>query len=122
MTPAQLGWVAGIIEGEGCFSLNKGRKYSGNTYVYSHVTVSMCDEDIILRLHQWAGIGRMSGPHLPPCRAEAGYKPQWLWSVTKAAHVEALAEVLFPLMGARRQEQINRMRQAMAERTLIRAQ
>lgn len=120
MTPQQLGWVAGIVEGEGSITVHDGRRYNGNTYVYPLICVAMADEDVIRRLREWTGVGRVSGPHLPPCRANAGHKPQWQWNVNKIAAVNALTDALLPLLGERRQEQVHLMRQRMSERTLLR--
>lgn len=119
MTPQQLGWVTAIIEGEGCISTHTATKI-GNRYVHSLVKVGMVDEDIVRRLAEWTGLGRVSGPHLPPVRAKAGYQAQWLWNVNKREHVEALVSAMWPLLGERRRGQVTHMRQRMAERTLKR--
>lgn len=120
MTPQQLGWVVGIVEGEGCISCHVTPRIN-NDYVYAQVTVAMADEDVIRRLGEWAGIGRINGPHLSPCRAEAGHKPQWKWHVTRWAEVDALIDVLWPLLGERRRQQAVVVRQRMANRVLKRS-
>ena len=122
MTPQQLGWVAGIVEGEGSISVNQRRRYSGNTYTYPLVCVGMADEDVVRRLQEWTGVGRVTGPHLPPVRAAAGHKPQWQWNVNNIATVEALMEALWPLLGERRRVQVSQVRSKVAERTLLRGQ
>lgn len=119
MTPQQLGWVAGIVEGEGCISTTATPRIN-HVYIYPLVKVGMADEDVIRRLAEWTGLGRVSGPHLPPVRAKAGHKPQWHWNVNKIAHVEALCSALWPLLGERRRDQVRVLRERVAERTLKR--
>jgi predicted nucleic acid-binding Zn ribbon protein len=118
MQADQLGWVAGIIEGEGNFGLNR-RKYRDMTYINGVVQVSMTDEDMVRRLREWTGIGRVSGPHCPPSRGKN--KPHWAWHVTRWVEIDALIDTLWPYLGNRRREQASRVREAMSERTLLRA-
>lgn len=117
MKPEQLGWVAGIIEGEGSISVTAAQKI-GNVYTYPLVIVGMTDEDVVRRLHEWSGIGRVTGPFCPPSRGTN--KPHWCWSVNKISHVEALCAAIAPFLSERRQEQVRVMRQKIAERTLKR--
>lgn len=42
MTPAEIGWLAGLLEGEGCFSLSQDREY-----IYPVVRLQMTDEDVV---------------------------------------------------------------------------
>jgi hypothetical protein len=86
-------WIAGLIEGEGTFYLNKGR--------YPVVAVIMTDEDIIKRCKEFTGIGSVRGPYLP----YNSKKPLWSWKVSgrKAA---ALMMTILPLMGEKRQTKI----------------
>lgn len=120
MTPQQLGWVTAIVEGEGCISTHVAEKID-NLYVHALVKVGMVDEDVIRRLADWTGLGRVTGPHLPPAREKAGHQAQWHWNVNKHEHVEALVSAMWPLLGERRRQQVTRMRQRMTERTLKRA-
>lgn len=117
MTPEQRGWVAGIIEGEGSITVHSFEKI-GNVYTYPLVKVAMTDEDVIRRLHEWTGLGRVSGPFSPPSRGSN--KPHWDWNVNRIAHVEALFSMLWPLLGGRRREQVVRVRERISERTLKR--
>jgi len=119
MKPEQLGWVAGIIEGEGSISTTAVQKI-GNVYIYPLIKVTMTDEDMVRRLHEWTGLGRVSGPFSPPSRGDN--KPHWDWNVNRIAHVEALLTAIWPFLGERRREQAARLRGRVAERTLKRAQ
>jgi hypothetical protein len=117
MTPERLGWVAGIIEGEGSISVTSVPRI-GNIYTYPLVNVAMTDEDMIRRLREWTGIGRVAGPFRPP--SHGTHKPHWNWNVNKIAHVEALCTTIWPFLGERRRVQVQAMRQKVAERTLKR--
>ena len=69
-------WIAGIIEGEGCFRLCKHRD---RRTADGGVIVHMTDEDTIRRLHEWSGRGKVTGPKIRP----NGYKPIWTWGVSR---------------------------------------
>ena len=53
MTDVELGWLAGIMDGEGCIyaKLERGR------YVNAKVQVIMCNLRPITRLHELSGLG-----------------------------------------------------------------
>lgn len=118
MQPYQLGWVAGIIEGEGSITTSSVMRI-GNLYIYPLIIVAMTDEDTIRRLAEWTRVGRVSGPFRPPSRGTN--KPHWTWSVNKMADVEALLDAIWPLLGTRRREQATILRKKVSERTLKRA-
>ncbi len=102
MTPQQLGWVAGVMEGEGSFMLK-----SNHGYIKSPVaSVQMTDEDVIVALHSLTGIGRVTGPYQPKW---PGSKPTWSWRVQKAQDVFDLGNAIRPLMFERRKDQFDRV-------------
>jgi hypothetical protein len=73
ITPTDLGYLAGIIDGEGCISLaTRGAKYITPT-----VQVTNTDKRLVLWLADHCG-GAIYGPHHDgrPTR-----KPTWLWTV-----------------------------------------
>lgn len=90
--------MAGIIEGEGCFSTNTG-PYGVK------LTVKMTDEDIIRRLQAVTGAGQVRGPYSPRSH-ELGTKPQWVWCVSKRADVHRIIGAVYPLLGDRRRQRI----------------
>jgi len=57
MSDLELGWVAGILEGEGCFFVTTRKTAKYGPYVYARVTVCMTDRDIIERLQHVTGVG-----------------------------------------------------------------
>lgn len=83
-----LGWVAGLVEGEGCFSA-KGNRPS--------VQVVTTDSDVAHRLLDWTGVGNVTGPVQRPNR-----KPYFRWTVSKRDDAGELIEQILPLLCARR--------------------
>lgn len=95
MTKSETAWVAGILEGEACFDYNKSNPR------YPRVRIEMADMDVITRLHEVIGAGRVSYP-----------KPRKAWSHTALLtingreNVEPLLRAVLPWMGARRSAKI----------------
>jgi hypothetical protein len=101
-------WAAGLFEGEGCFTIKRGR--------YPAALLSMTDEDVIRDFHETVGFGRMYGPF--PYK-NPKWKPCWKWTTTNAAEFEPFAELMAPHMGARRSARLAEVRQAAAERPTL---
>jgi hypothetical protein len=100
MTESDLHWLAGLLEGEGFFGTINSR-VGGKCYRYPRIGVLMSDEDVIAR------VGRMWGIKVfvydPPAPSR-----KRLYRVTKLGKgAVALMEQLRPLMGQRRQAQID---------------
>jgi hypothetical protein len=55
--PLELAWAAGLIEGEGCFTLHKGKT------LHPYVLVDSTDEDVIDRLKHVFPFGNKRGPY-----------------------------------------------------------
>lgn len=85
----RLGWVTGLIEGEGCIIDRNGRP---------SVEVATTDKDVALRLHEWSGVGVVNGPY-PGTNKEV-----WRWRVTKRDDAGELLERMLPLLCGRRAE------------------
>jgi hypothetical protein len=86
----ELGWVVGIVEGEGYLADRNGRPA---------IVVAMTDEDIILRLSELTGVGNVTGPHP---RKGPGWKPIYKWIVTARDDGAWLIGKMAPHLGARR--------------------
>lgn len=97
LEPFRLGWVVGIIDGEGYMGL---RARSGND-ARPVVQVVMTDEDTILRLHSWTGLGNVTGPIAPTASQT---KPHWRWNVTARDDAALLIRTIQPWLSARRQK------------------
>jgi hypothetical protein len=91
--PANLSWLAGILEGEGYFGYTAGKM---------RVECEMSDEDVIKRVHYVAGFG--STHHKEP--RKEGHKPLWRWGSQNQREVADFFDYMFFLMGNRRQTQI----------------
>lgn len=88
----QIYWLAGLIEGEGCFSYGNHQ---------ATVRVSTTDHDTALRLQSISGLGRVASlPQRPNC------KPAWLWRVTRSSEAVGLMMTIYPLLSRRRQNKI----------------
>lgn len=102
MTSEQLAWMAGYLEGEGCFSLGRGR--------YVQIFVASTDRDVIERVSDlWGGthigVQRQAGT-LPQSGAPSP-NAQTLWRTSLSGkRADALLRAVKPLMGQRRRARI----------------
>jgi hypothetical protein len=87
-------WLAGIIEGEGTFSLNSGK--------YPQVSVMMADRDIVDRCHTVTGFGTINGPINHP----RSQKPLFTWQVSRKRDIARLLLLIYPMLGERRQRRV----------------
>jgi hypothetical protein len=99
MKITDLYWLAGIIEGEGCFSTGVPK---GKRSARIRVRVSMADKDVVMRCMEITSLGHVA------VRAQHGIgtKDLWGWTVTTQKDTAALMMTLYPLMGVRRQAKI----------------
>jgi hypothetical protein len=86
--PIDVAWLAGILEGEGSF-ISKGRP---------RIQVAMTDQDIIARLSELTGVGRVYAVS----RQKPHHKDAWLWTVNRPAHLEHIIRLVLPWLGQRR--------------------
>lgn len=91
MTDRDLFWLAGLLEGEGCFDLHRGR--------YPRIRLGMTDRDVVGRAATLLG-GRVRLT-LRPAPVQATWHVEI--SGTKAAE---MMRVILPYMGARRSAKI----------------
>lgn len=91
MTDHDLGWVAGFLEGEGCFYLN-----GSGAHRYCAISATQKQKDPLNRLQSLLG-----GNIYQTTRG------LWHWGLTKGIRAEEMMEILRPLMSPRRQEQID---------------
>lgn len=92
----ELIWLAGLLEGEGCFL------WTGNTPV---VKVAMTDEDVMLRASKALGCN-LTGPY--PSKKKPGggfYKPIYYAGIS-GRPAFAIMKKLLPIMGNRRTKKI----------------
>jgi hypothetical protein len=80
MTSDQVAWVAGILEGEGSFISGKA----------AGITVTITDLDIIRRLQQVTGVGRIH----PTTRRKDYHKDAWIWAVRRRTHIRQVVNAV----------------------------
>jgi hypothetical protein len=107
-TPEQIAWLAGILEGEASFMIKRSR--SGT------IQVAMTDRDIIDRLVQVTGVGRIYS-YAP---AKSHYKQTWVWLVRRQSHVIFVVSAVMPWLGVRHTAAAQRMLDELAKSPLPR--
>jgi hypothetical protein len=104
MTEVELAWVAGLLEGEGCFFPIEYRTEKYGPYIYARVAVLMTDLDILQRLQSLTGVGNINGPTI---RKNPRHKPLWHWVVSRHKESITLMRAVYPWMGERRRARID---------------
>ena len=97
MNDIELGWLAGIFDGEGCLSLARTTGKRIDRWVAS---VAMSDEDVVLTFLQRVGIGTVTGPYTRSDKPNN--KPLWKWQIAAQEDVLNFCALLGPHMGTRR--------------------
>lgn len=100
LTEAQIAWLAGLLEGEGCFHFCRG----------PYVKLSMTDKDIVERAAEL-----MNGHCQKVKRCQPGCKPVFLVEVCSVRAIYVM-NLVFPHMGKRRAEKIKEVLAATAAR------
>lgn len=107
LKPFDLGWVVGIIEGEGSFILRLRTNKNGSSYIFdASVQLSSTDVETVERLATLVG-GRVYGP-----RIKQGCKPCWKWCLYRRADVVDFCFSVLPHLSPRRQAQATVLIQA----------
>lgn len=99
MNDFEIGYVAGIIDGEGYIGIKKTK--TGNLDVSMKVTST--DEDIIDKMIAFTGVGTKNGPYEP---TETKKKPYWGWHIQKMRDIQFVLTLVRTVMSQRRQERI----------------
>lgn len=100
-----LPWAAGILEGEGCFSLHtrKSGKRAGSSEVAIHC--EMTDKDTIEKLHSVLEVGSIC--HRENKRSDGRIrKHSWILSIQSQKDVLNTLIKVSPYMGNRRKDKI----------------
>ena len=102
LTDVQAAWAAGVLEGEGCFSIFK-RATSSQNHKQLHIQCTMTDEDIISRLQSIFNVGSIYKVQPSGCKKDGTpYKPAWKWAVNNHAGQKLIIESILPYLGNRR--------------------
>jgi len=96
LTQFELGYVAGIVDGEGCISIMRrvARRSYGTYHDFTvHVTVGTTTFELCERLMQWVG-GKTYYPH----EIRGNRKPQAYWVITRRGEVRDFLLALQPYL------------------------
>lgn len=90
-------WLAGIFEGEGCFTGKFGNgRHKGRSV---RAQVKMSDRDTIEKFQRLIGIGNVKGPYLD---GKGISKPMWAWTANSFEVFQQTICYLWPWLGERR--------------------
>lgn len=98
MTKTELSWLAGLLEGEGCFGIGKSHG------MRPRIDLHMSDEDVVARACKLMGIGSYSKREGGQDR-RPGKRTMFRAAIEGPRAVE-LMKKLSPLMGERRHAKI----------------
>ena len=102
MREADVNWIAGLLEGEGCFTK---RTKPGTIRSRVCIMCQMTDSDVLHKLCKIAGVGKVRGPYNNGPR---GKLPRYTWQVNGSLAYVLMKE-LFPHMCSRRQARISKL-------------
>ncbi len=100
-----IAWAAGLIEGEGCFTLHS--KY------HPYFLLDMCDKDVLEKFHKIFPNSNFRGPYT---HSNPTHKDRWRVDAFGPKCIEIMNAV-FPYMCKRRQEKITALYLKYAEAT-----
>lgn len=98
----KLIWLAGYLEGEGCFRLTRDLRGRPDPLMHPRVQLCATDRDVVERVVEYLGGGIRIHDRAPRSK---GWRPQYCIYVTSDRAVD-LMRALLPYMGARRSQQI----------------
>lgn len=100
MTNEEAAWLAGILEGEGCFDFN-----NGNNHQYPRIRIEMRDKDVIERVAVLCG---GNGRVRETTRIEKHHNT-FKFQVCQKDRVQEVLAAIRPWMSERRGEKIDSM-------------
>lgn len=106
-----LAWAAGLFEGEGSFTLNRGLRPVAQ--------LAMTDEDTVRRFHRIVGVGNVHGPYEGRAGLGSNSKPQWQWAAAALEDVRGLIGSFYPWLSARRQARASEIIAAADSRPVV---
>jgi hypothetical protein len=99
--PHNYAWAAGILEGEGCFSMFQRK---GKTHYQCSILCEMTDEDTVKALHDSLGVGTFSQRPIRGVR-----KPTWILCIQRQKDVFDTLIRVMPYLQSRRLEKAKKM-------------
>ena len=98
LTTFELGWLSGILEGEGCFTT------TGRRRPYVAVYVQSTDRDVVERAADMIEAGVQTSKHI----SEISVKPQYR-TVVQGRKASEVMQAVRPHMGSRRAARIDEL-------------
>lgn len=95
---SDLGWAAGVLDGEGCILLYKATTRTGTAYVL-RVCVVNTSLLMLRRLQEIFGTGNI----VVHAKATERHRPRWMWEVT-TKKAEAVLKLIEPYLVNKREE------------------
>ena len=102
LSPVDLAWVCGFLEGEGSFGAYETNKKPSKKY--ARVQCSNTDLECIERLKALLG-GNVYKQK--PREGKPHYKPIYMWSLNASEQAKGVMRLMQPYMSTRRQAQID---------------
>ena len=108
LDPFLIASAAGILEGEGCFSIFRRKDRRKTCTVAIHC--EMTDEDIIVKLYSIFNVGTvLTRPNMSGRQDRRERKPTYIWSVQNQAGFQLVCNAVLPYMGNRRTSKIHEL-------------
>jgi hypothetical protein len=98
LTKSELWWIAGLLEGEGCFTIQDRMK----KWASLRIEMQTADRDVLERVVEFTGLGKVNGPY--KTRA-AHHSPMYGWHLYGRTAIAFVAKV-YPLLCDRRRARI----------------
>ena len=93
-----IAWAAGLIEGEGCFTLHSKK--------HPYLLVDSTDKDVIEKLHTVFPFGSVRGPYTNSKRPQ--HKPRWRFDAY-GPKCRNIMMSIYPYLCSRRKAKINEL-------------
>lgn len=104
-----VAWAAGVLEGEGCFSIFH-RKTAKHDHKSLAIHCEMTDEDTVTKLHSVFNVGSILVRKNTSGRVDRRIRKQtWIWSVQNHEGIYKVCNSILPYMGSRRTEKIKEL-------------
>jgi len=100
-TKEEIAWLAGVLEGEACFDLNRGDPR------YPRMRIEMTDRDVLVRIKQILGnLETKEGGIRARKTKKIHHTPTHAFQIAAIDQVKQLFAAILPWMSARRSKQI----------------
>lgn len=115
-TSVDIAWAAGLLEGEGCFSI-----FNRKSAKWDHKSVAihceMTDEDTIMKLYKIFDVGSVNHrPNISKRIDQRSRKPSWIWSVQNHEGIEMVLVLIYPFLSERRSKKAKELLEYIEQR------